>query len=86
MERRFITKYRYAAIYLKDLVCINFISFFLKKPTILLNFIAYQIVNIQTNKKETVLIKFLIKVMKSFANQRIEITGLKIKFRGRINR
>jgi ribosomal protein S3 len=28
----------------------------------------------------------LIKVMKSFANQRIEITGLKIKFRGRINR
>ena len=86
MEKRFVTKYRYSAIYLKDLLCINFISFFFKKPSILLNFIAFQIVNIQKNKKETVLIKFLIKIMKYFANQRNEITGLKIKFKGRINR
>ena len=79
-------KYRYSAIYLKDLLYISFFSFFLKKPTFLLNFIAFQIVNIQKNKKETVLIRFLIKTVKSFGNQRPEITGLKIKFKGRVNR
>ena len=86
MQRRFFTKYRTSAIYLKDLLCICFFSFFLKKPTFLLNFVAFQIVHIQKNKKETVLIRFLIKTLKSFANQRPEITGLCIKFRGRVNR
>jgi hypothetical protein len=86
MQKRFFTKYRTSAIYLKDLLCISFFSFFLKKPTFLLNFIAFQLVHIQKNKKETVLIRFLVKTLKSFANQRSEITGLRIKFRGRVNR
>jgi len=67
-------------------VRISFFSVFLKKPTFLANFIGFQLAKLPRNRKETQLIRFIIKVIKIFAAQRREILGVKIEFKGRVNR
>jgi len=59
---------------------------FLKKATFMAKFIAFQIAKLPKNRKETSFIRFIIRVVKTFAAEREEILALRIKFRGRVNR
>ena len=86
IERDLIQRYKYVAVYIQDFVRVCFFSFFLKKPTFLANFIGFQIAKLTRNRKETSLIRFIIKIIKIFAAQRREITAIKIEFKGRVNR
>jgi hypothetical protein len=86
VERQMIGRYKYVAVYFHDLVRISFLSLFLKKPAFLTSFIGFQISKLPKNRKETKLVKFIIKVVKIFSSQRIEMIGLKIEFKGRVNR
>lgn len=86
IDRDMINKYKYVAIYIKDLIRICFIGMFLKKPSFIAKFIAFQIARLPRNRKETSFIRFIIRVVKMFAAEREEILGLRIKFRGRVNR
>lgn len=86
VERQMIGRYKYVAVYIQDLVRISFLSLFLKKPAFLTSFIGFQISKLPKNRKETKLVKFIIKVVKIFSSQRIEMIGLKIEFKGRVNR
>ena len=86
LDRDFINKYKYVGIYIKDLVRVAFISIFFKKPSFLAKFIAFQLSKLPRNRKETNFIRFLIKVIKTFAAERKEILGIRIRFKGRVNR
>jgi len=86
IDRDMINKYKYVAVYIKDLIRVCFIGMFLKKATFMAKFIAFQIAKLPKNRKETSFIRFIIKVVKTFAAERQEILGLRIKFRGRVNR
>jgi len=81
-----INKYKYIAIYIKDLIRIAYISLLFKKPNFLAKFIAFQIANLPKNRKETAFIRFLIKAIRSIASERKEIIALQLKFKGRVNR
>lgn len=86
IEREMIGKYKYVAVYIQDLVRVSFISLFLKKPAFLTAFIGFQISKLPRNRKETQLIRFIIKVVRIFSSQRREMFGMKIEFKGRVNR
>jgi len=86
LDRDMINKYKYIGIYIKDLIRVCFIGMFLKKPNFIAKFIAFQLAKLPRNRKETQFIKFIITVVKTFAAEREEITGLRIKFKGRVNR
>ncbi len=86
LDRDMINKYKYIGIYIKDLIRVCFVGMFLKKPNFIAKFIAFQLAKLPRNRKETQFIKFIIKVVKTFAAEREEITGLRIKFKGRVNR
>lgn len=59
---------------------------YLKKASFIAQFLAFQLGKLPRNRKETSFIKFIIKVVKTFAAEREEILGLRIKFNGRVNR
>ena len=86
IEREMIQRYKYVAVYIQDFIRVCYISFFLKKPTFLANFMGYQIAQLPRNRKETQFIRFLIKVIKIFVEQRSEIIAVKVEFKGRVNR
>lgn len=86
VEREMIKRYKYVAVYIQDLVRVSFLSLFLKKPAFLASFIGFQIAKLPKNRKETKLVRFIIKVVKVFSSQRKEMIGLKIEFKGRVNR
>lgn len=86
LDRDFINKYKYIGIYIKDLVRIALISMFFKKPSFLAKFVAFQLSKLPRNRKETSFIRFLIKVIKTLGAERKEILGVRIKFKGRVNR
>jgi hypothetical protein len=81
-----INKFKYIAVYIQDLVRIGFIALFFKKATFLANFIAFQLEKLPKNRKQTKFIRFVIKLVKISAAQRKEMVGLRIKFKGRVNR
>lgn len=86
VEKEMISKYKYVAVYIQDLVRISFLSLFLKKPKFLASFIGFQIEKLPKNRKETKFIRFIIKVIKIFSSQQKEMLSLKIEFKGRVNR
>lgn len=86
IEREMIERYKYVAVYIQDLVRVSFLSLFLKKPTFLASFIGFQMAKLPRNRKETKLTRFIIKVVKIFSSQRKEMIGMKIEFKGRVNR
>jgi len=86
LEQEFLKRYKFVANYLQDFARIGFIALYTKDLTFLLKFIAFQIKYLQKNRKETKLIKFIIKAIKIFSAQRREVLGLKIQFKGRVNR
>lgn len=86
LEREFIQRYKFVANYLQDFARIGFISLYTKDLSFLVKFIAFQISHLQKNRKETKLIRFIIKAIKIFSAQRQEVLGLKVEFKGRVNR
>lgn len=86
LDREMISKYKYIGVYIKDLIRVAFIALFLKKPAFLVKFIAFQLNVLPKNRKETTFIRFIIKLVKTFAAEREEIWGLRLKFKGRVNR
>lgn len=86
IDREMINRYKYVAIYIKDLIRISFISLFMKNPTFLAKFVAFQLSKLPRNRKETKFIRFTTKVIKIFTAQRKEMLGMRIKFKGRVNR
>ena len=82
IERRYL----YVAIFIKDIVRITFFCIFLKKTSFLVNFYAYSFSKLTRKYKETVFIRFLIKILKSATINRKEIIGVRLRFKGRINR
>jgi len=86
IDREMVSRYKYVAVYIQDFVRVGFIALFLKKPTFLAQFMALQISKLPRNRKETKLVRFLIKVVKIFAAQRREVVGLRMLFKGRVNR
>lgn len=86
LDRDMINKYKYIAIYIKDLIRISFIALFLKKPSFIAKFIAFQIAKLPKNRKETTFIRFIIRAIKMLSSERKEILALRIKFKGRVNR
>lgn len=86
MDRDYINRYKYVAIYIKDLVRIGIISMFFKKPSFLAKFTAFQLAKLPKNRKETVFIRFLMKAIRTFSAGRKEIVALRMKFKGRVNR
>lgn len=86
LDRDFINKYKYIGIYIKDLVRIALIAMLFKKPSFLAKFVAFQLAKLPKNRKETSFIRFLIKVIKTLGAERREILGVRIKFKGRVNR
>jgi hypothetical protein len=59
---------------------------FLKKPSFLAKFAAFQLAKLPRNRKETVFIRFLMKAIRTFAAGRKEILAVRIKIKGRVNR
>lgn len=86
IDREMVSRYKYVAVYIQDFVRVGFIALFLKKPTFLAQFMALQIEKLPRNRKETKMVRFLIKVVKVFAAQRREVVGLRMVFKGRVNR
>jgi len=86
LDREMISKYKYIGVYIKDLIRVCFIALFFKKPAFLAKFIAFQISVLPKNRRETSFVRFLIKVVKTLAAEREEILGLRLKFKGRVNR
>lgn len=86
LDRDFINKYKYVGIYIKDLVRVALISMYFKNPGFLAKFISFLLAKLPRNRKETSFIRFLIKVIKTFGAERKEILGVRIKFKGRVNR
>lgn len=83
-ERR--RRYRYIAIYIKDLLRLSFVGFYYKHAQLRREFSAFILKKLPRNRKETKFIRFLIKIRKVFAAQREEVIGIRLRFQGRINR
>ncbi len=86
LEREMLSRFRYVAVYIQDLIRISFFSIFLKKAAFLVSFFAFTLSKLPRNRKETQFIRFLMKLVKVFASQREEILGIRIRFQGRVNR
>ncbi len=86
LERERLSRFRYVAVYIQDLIRISFFSIFLKKASFLSSFFAFTLSKLPRNRKETKFLRFIMKLVKVFASQRKEIIGLRIRFQGRVNR
>ncbi len=86
LDRDLINRYKYVAIYIKDFIRVCFIGMFLKNPTFISRFIAFLISELPRNRKETTFLKCVMKIVRIFSAERGEIIGLRIKFKGRVNR
>jgi ribosomal protein S3 len=86
IERQMINKYRYDTIYISDLINITFVSMLFKNPQFLVKFIAFQFKKLPKNKKQMKLIQLITQVIQTFSAERDEIIGLKLQFKGRINK
>ncbi len=86
LERERLSRFRYVAVYIQDLIRICFFSIFLKKSAFLVSFFAFTLSKLPRNRKETQFLRFLRKLVKVFASQRKEVIGIRIRFQGRVNR
>jgi hypothetical protein len=86
LERKIESRYRYVAIYVKDLVRITFFCRYLKKADFIANFYAFLLSKLPRKRKETKLINFFVTILKVFSAQRIERIAVRLRFQGRLNR
>lgn len=86
LERERNSRFRYVAIFIKDLIRVCFFGRYLKKAAFVASFFAFARSKLPRNRKETKFVRFLRKLVKIFASQRKERLGLRIRFQGRVNR
>lgn len=86
IQQQMLNTYRYNAIYIQDFVNIAFVSIILKNPKFLTQFIAFQFKKLPKNKRQLKLIQLITKTIQIIGKERKEILGLKIQFKGRINK
>ena len=86
LEQKRESRYRYVAIYIKDLVRITFFCMYLKKADFIANFYAFLLSKLPRKRKETKLIKFFVTLLKVFSVQRPERIAIRLRFQGRLNR
>ncbi len=86
LERERLSRFRYVAVYIQDLIRITFFSIYRKKAAFLVSFLAFTLSKLPRNRKETQFLRFLRKLVKVFASRRKEIQGIRIRFQGRVNR
>jgi len=70
VDRNMISRYKYIAVYIQDLIRISFISLFFKNPTFLATFMGFQIAKLPKNRKETKFLRFIIKLIRIFSSQK----------------
>jgi hypothetical protein len=83
-ERR--SRFRNVAIFIKNLVRISFFCIYIKKAQFLAQFYAFTLQKLPRNRKETIYIQCLIKLLKVVSTQRVERLGLRLVLKGRLNR
>jgi len=86
LEQKIEARYRYIAIYVKDLVRITFFCIYLKKAEFIANFYAFILSKLPRKRKETKLISFFVRILKVFSAQRLERIAVRLRFQGRLNR
>lgn len=86
LEQKIEARYRYIAIYVKDLVRITFFCMYLKKADFIANFYAFILSKLPRKRKETKLINFFLRILKVFSAQRPEMIAVRLRFQGRLNR
>jgi len=86
LDRIITSRFRYVGVFIKDLIRVCFFSMYLKKANFIANFYAFTISKLPRTRKELKFVHFLIKLLKLFATQYKEITGVRIRFQGRLNR
>jgi len=86
IESDITKRYRYVAVFIKDLIRVCFFCIYIKKASFLASFYAFTMAKLPRNRKETNYVRFLILLVKIFAAQRKEIVGVRVRFQGRVNR
>ena len=80
------SRYASVAAALPDLLRLTFLSLYLKKAPFLARTLAYSLTTLPRNRKETLFLRFLRKLVKVFASQRPERLGIRLRVQGRVNR
>lgn len=80
------SRYASVAAALPDLLRLTFLSLYLKKAPFLARILAYSLTTLPRNRKETLFLRFLRKLVKVFAAQRPERLGIRLRVQGRVNR
>ena len=86
LEKERTLRYRYTAVYIKDLLRLTFVGFYYKHAQLIREFAAFILKKLPRNRKETKFLRFIIKIRKVFAAQREEVVGMRLRFQGRVNR
>jgi hypothetical protein len=86
LEREILGRFRYVAIFIKDLIRVSFFCRYLKKAIFIAQFYAFTLQKLPRNRKETQFIRFLNKLIKVVSSQREERLGLRLQIKGRLNR
>jgi hypothetical protein len=86
LEKERTLRYRYTAVYIKDLLRLTFVGFYYKHAQLMREFAAFILKKLPRNRKETKFLRFIMKMRKVFAAQREEVVGIRLRFQGRVNR
>lgn len=84
-ENKMVSWFRYYVRFIKDVTHLTYITFFFKQPNFLAKFIGYQLYRTPKKFKHGKIIRFIIQLVKFIYSVRVEMTGLRIQFKGRIN-
>lgn len=86
LEQERSGRFQYVAVQIPDLLRVSFACIYFKKPAVLANLFAQTLSSLPRNRKETQFLRFLRKVVKVFSAQRTERLGVRVRFKGRVNR
>lgn len=86
LEQERSGRFQYVAVQIPDLLRLSFVCRYFKKASVLAHIFALTLAALPRNRKETQFLRFLIKVVKVFSAQRTERLGVRLRFKGRVNR
>lgn len=85
IERLMVSRYRYDVKLARDAVYVTFISFILKQPEFLVQFIAYQLKRIPKNRNQMRVLTFYRNLFTILMRICDDIIGCRLKLKGRMN-
>ena len=86
MERNLMNQFKYVGVLISDCFRIGYSALLFKNLNFLANFIVFQMTKLPKNRKQTKFISFIIKIILVIAKHRREITGIRLYFKGRVNK